>query len=48
VINGVLEMLARNQSSAELAEAFQVLKVEMDRLQSALAELDRLTPSQSS
>jgi PAS domain S-box-containing protein len=43
-----LEMLARNQSSAELAEAFQVLTVEMDRLQPALAELDRLPPSQSS
>jgi CheY-like chemotaxis protein/HPt (histidine-containing phosphotransfer) domain-containing protein len=40
-----LEKLARDQSSAELAEAFQGLKVEIDRLQPALAELDRLARS---
>jgi CheY-like chemotaxis protein len=43
-----LEMLARNQSSAELAEAFQGLTAEMDRLQPVLAELDRLARSPSS
>jgi HPt (histidine-containing phosphotransfer) domain-containing protein len=43
-----LEKLARDQSSAELAEAYQGLTAEMDRLQPALAELDRLAPSQSS
>jgi CheY-like chemotaxis protein len=42
-----LEKLARDQSSAELAEALQSLTAEMDRLQPALAELDRLAPSQS-
>jgi CheY-like chemotaxis protein len=43
-----LEMLARNQSSADLAEALQGLTAEMDRLQSVLAELDRLARSPSS
>jgi HPt (histidine-containing phosphotransfer) domain-containing protein len=43
-----LEMLARDQSSAELAETFQSLTAELDRLQAALAELGRLATSQSS
>jgi HPt (histidine-containing phosphotransfer) domain-containing protein len=43
-----LEMLARNQSSADLAEALQGLTAEMDRLQPVLAELDRLARSPSS
>jgi HPt (histidine-containing phosphotransfer) domain-containing protein len=43
-----LEKLARDQSSAELAEALQALTAETDRLQPALAELDRSAPSQSS
>jgi HPt (histidine-containing phosphotransfer) domain-containing protein len=43
-----LEMLARKQRSADLAEALQTLTAEMDRLQPALAELDRLARSPSS
>jgi signal transduction histidine kinase/DNA-binding NarL/FixJ family response regulator len=43
-----LEKLARDQSSAELAEAFQTLTAEMRRLQPALAELDRSAPAQPS
>jgi PAS domain S-box-containing protein len=43
-----LEMLARDQSSADLAEALRGLTAEMDRLQPALAELDRPAPSQTS
>jgi CheY-like chemotaxis protein len=43
-----LEKLARDQSSAELGEAIQSLTAVMDRLQPALAELDRLAFSQSS
>jgi HPt (histidine-containing phosphotransfer) domain-containing protein len=43
-----LEMLARSQSSAGLTQALQCLTVEMDRLQPALAELDRLAHSPSS
>jgi signal transduction histidine kinase/HPt (histidine-containing phosphotransfer) domain-containing protein/ActR/RegA family two-component response regulator len=42
-----LEMLARNQSPADLAEALQGLTAELDRLQPALAELDRLPGSPS-
>jgi HPt (histidine-containing phosphotransfer) domain-containing protein len=43
-----LEMVARNQSSADLAEALQGLTAELDRLQPVLAELDRLAHSPSS
>jgi HPt (histidine-containing phosphotransfer) domain-containing protein len=43
-----LEKLARDQSSAELAGAIHGLTAEMDRLQLALAEIDRLALSQSS
>jgi PAS domain S-box-containing protein len=43
-----LEKLTSDQSSAELAEAFQGLAAEMDRLQPALVELDRSAPSQGS
>ena len=43
-----LETVSRSQSSAELAGAVQGLAAEIDRLQPALAELDRLTSSQSS
>jgi GAF domain-containing protein len=43
-----LEMVARNQTSAEVAEALQGLIVEVDRLQPTLRELDRIAPSQSS
>jgi CheY-like chemotaxis protein/HPt (histidine-containing phosphotransfer) domain-containing protein len=43
-----LETLARSQSSADLTEAFQSLTAEIDRLQPALAELDRLALSPSS
>jgi PAS domain S-box-containing protein len=43
-----LEKLARDQSSAELAEAVQSLTAEMCKLQSALAELDRSAPAQPS
>jgi PAS domain S-box-containing protein len=43
-----LEVLARNQSSADLAEALQGLAAEMDRLQPVLAELDLLARSPSS
>jgi CheY-like chemotaxis protein/HPt (histidine-containing phosphotransfer) domain-containing protein len=43
-----LEMLARNRRSADLAEALQALTAEMDRLQPALAELDRLAGTPSS
>lgn len=43
-----LEKLARNQSSADLAEALQGLSAEIDRLQLALAELDRSAPTQPS
>jgi CheY-like chemotaxis protein/HPt (histidine-containing phosphotransfer) domain-containing protein/anti-sigma regulatory factor (Ser/Thr protein kinase) len=43
-----LEMLARNQSSAEFAEAFQGLTAEIDRLQPVLAELDPSARSPSS
>jgi len=35
-----LETLARNQSPTDLAEAFQSLITEIDRLQLVLAELD--------
>jgi CheY-like chemotaxis protein/HPt (histidine-containing phosphotransfer) domain-containing protein len=42
-----LETVARGQSSAELAGALQDLAAEIDRLQPALAGLDRLTSSQS-
>jgi PAS domain S-box-containing protein len=43
-----LEVLARNQTSAELAEALEGLTAELDRLRPALAELDRLARSPSS
>jgi signal transduction histidine kinase/CheY-like chemotaxis protein/HPt (histidine-containing phosphotransfer) domain-containing protein len=43
-----LEQLARNQSSAELAEAFQSLTAEMDTLQPVLAELGGSAPTQLS
>jgi PAS domain S-box-containing protein len=43
-----LEVLARSQSSAELAEALQGLTSEIDRLQPVLAELDRLAHVPSS
>jgi HPt (histidine-containing phosphotransfer) domain-containing protein len=42
-----LETLARNQSSADLAEAFQGLTREIDRLQLVLAEPDRSVPSRA-
>jgi CheY-like chemotaxis protein/HPt (histidine-containing phosphotransfer) domain-containing protein len=43
-----LETLARNQSSADLAEAWQGLTAEIDRLQPVLAELDQLACAPSS
>jgi signal transduction histidine kinase/response regulator RpfG family c-di-GMP phosphodiesterase len=43
-----LETVARSQSSADLAEALQILTREMEKLKPVLAELDRSAHTQSS